>query len=63
MLFSTNAHHRHSNLLRYAPENKSSPRITKGKWLLENKYLTTRFKNITWPNSQKKTPKRAMKSD
>jgi len=30
-LLSTTAHHRHSNLLRYTPETKSSPWIVTGK--------------------------------
>jgi hypothetical protein len=34
-LFSITAHHRNSNLLRHAPENKSSPRVVIGKWLLK----------------------------
>jgi hypothetical protein len=28
-LFSITAHHTHGNLLRYAPENKPSPRVTR----------------------------------
>ena len=34
--YSINAHHRKSNFLRYAPENKPSPRVIRGKWLLKN---------------------------
>jgi hypothetical protein len=30
-LFSTTAHHRHSNLPRYAPKQKSSPWVVTGK--------------------------------
>jgi hypothetical protein len=30
-------HHRNSNLLRYTTENRSSPRVVTGKWLLKNK--------------------------
>ena len=32
-IFLTTAHHRHNNWLRYAPENKSSPRVVTGIWL------------------------------
>jgi len=35
-VYTINAHHRNSNLLRYAPENKPSPRVVRGKWLLKN---------------------------
>jgi hypothetical protein len=35
-LFSITGHHRNSNLLRYVPENKSSPRVVIGKLLLKN---------------------------
>ena len=35
-LFSITGHHRNSNLLRYVPENRSSPRVVTGKWLLKN---------------------------
>jgi hypothetical protein len=34
-------------LLRYEPENRSSPKITTGEWLLKNKKLTTRLKYTT----------------
>ena len=47
-----------SKLLKYLPENKFSPKIVTGKWLLKNKKLTTRLKNKTWPNSQSKNPKK-----
>jgi len=46
-LFSTTVHHMHSDLLRYAHENKSSPWVVTGKWLLENQKFTTRLKNKT----------------
>ena len=51
-LFSVIGQHRNSNLLRYAPENKSSPRVITGKWLLKKYKLTTRLKNKTWTNPQ-----------
>lgn len=35
-LFLTTAHHRHSNMLRYAPENNSSPWAGTEKWQMEN---------------------------
>ena len=34
------------------PENRSSPRVVTGKWLLKNLKLSTRFKNKTWNNPQ-----------
>jgi hypothetical protein len=35
-LFSVNGHHRNTNMLRYAPHNRSSPMVVTGKWLLKN---------------------------
>jgi len=35
-LFSIIGDHGNSNSLRYAPENKSSPSLVTGKWLLKN---------------------------
>jgi hypothetical protein len=40
-------HHRNSNLLRYAPENKSNSRVVTGKWILKIGKLTTRLSNKT----------------
>ena len=40
-MFSTVVHHTHSSFLRRAPESKSGPWVVTGKWLLENKKLTT----------------------
>jgi len=34
-LFSTTAHHKHSDLLRYAPENTPSPRVVNRKMATE----------------------------
>jgi len=34
-LFSTTVHHRHGDLLRYAPENTSSPRVVNRKMAIE----------------------------
>jgi hypothetical protein len=49
-------------LLRYAPENRSSPRVVTRKWQLKNYKLTIRLKNKTWINQQiKKTVKTAKK--
>jgi len=50
-------HHTNSNLLRYAPENKSSPRVVTGKWLLKIEKLTTRLNNKTQTNPQIKNHK------
>jgi hypothetical protein len=50
-------------LLRFAPENRSSPRVVTGKWLLKNYKLTTKVKNKTGTNPQLKTIKRAMNID
>jgi hypothetical protein len=61
-LFSITAPHRNSILLRYKHENKSSPRVMTGKWLLKFKKLTTRLKNKTWAIHKLKTIKRAMNS-
>jgi hypothetical protein len=44
-------------LLRYAPENRSSPRVLTGKWLLQNSKLTARLKNKTGTNPQTKDHK------
>jgi hypothetical protein len=57
-LFSITTHHRHSNLLRYAPENRSSPRVVIGKLPLKNSKLITRLKNKTWSNPQIKNHKK-----
>jgi hypothetical protein len=46
------------NLLRYTPENISSPRVVTGKWLLKNEKLTTRLKNKTWTKPQIKNHKK-----
>jgi len=46
-------------LLRYAPQNTSSPRVITGKCLLKNLELTTRLKNKTGTISKLKTIKRA----
>jgi hypothetical protein len=35
-LYTVTGHNRNSNLLRHAPENRSSPRIAARKWLLKN---------------------------
>jgi len=35
-LLSVTGHHRDSKLLRYAPANRSIPRVVTGKWLLKN---------------------------
>jgi len=35
-LHSIIGHDRNSYLLRYVPENRSSPRVVTGKWLLKN---------------------------
>jgi hypothetical protein len=35
-LFSVTGHNGNSNLLRHALENRSSPRVVTGKWLLKN---------------------------
>jgi hypothetical protein len=45
-LLSFTGHHRNDNLLRYVPENRSSPWAITGKWLLIK--LTSRLKNTTW---------------
>ena len=37
-------------LLRYAPENRSSPKDLTRKWQLKNYKLTTGLKNKTWVN-------------
>jgi len=50
-------HHRNSNLLRYAPENKSSPRVVTGKWLLKIEKLTTMLNNKSWTIPQIKNHK------
>jgi hypothetical protein len=51
-LFSVTGHHRSLNLLRYAPENRSSPRAVTGKWLLGNQNLNRRLKIKTWTNPE-----------
>jgi len=38
----SNGHHISSNLLRYAPENRFSPRVVTGKWLLKNKKINNK---------------------
>jgi len=38
------------NLLRYATENKSSPRAVIEKWVSKNEKLTAKLKNNTWTN-------------
>jgi hypothetical protein len=43
-LFSVTGYHGNINLLRYAPENRSYPRLITGKWQLKNSKLTTRLK-------------------
>ena len=47
------------HLLRYIPENRSSPRVVTGKWLLKNEKLTTRLKNKIWDNIQIKNHKKS----
>jgi len=47
-------------LLRYLPENRSSPRVITGKWLLKNEKVTTRLKNKTWTNPQIKNHKKEL---
>jgi hypothetical protein len=49
---SASGHHHNSNLLGYAPENRSSPRAVTGKYLSKNSKLTTRLKNKTLTNPQ-----------
>jgi hypothetical protein len=49
-------------LLRYAPENRSSPRVVTHKWLLKNYKLTARLKNKTWTNLQIKNHKKSLGS-
>jgi len=44
-------------LLRYAPENKSSPRVVTGKWVLKIEKLTTRLNSKTWTIPQIKIHK------
>jgi hypothetical protein len=56
-LLSITGQHRNSNLLWYIPENRSSPRVLLGKWLLKNYKLTTRLKNKTCTNPQIKNRK------
>jgi hypothetical protein len=46
------------NLLKYASENRSSPRIVTGKWLLKNSILTIHLKNKTWASPQIKHHKK-----
>jgi hypothetical protein len=55
----SNGHQRSSNSLRYAPENRFSPRVVTGKWLLKNKKLTTSLKSTTWTNPQNKNNKKS----
>jgi hypothetical protein len=62
-VFSTTGHDRDSELLKYVPENRSSPRVVTGKWLSENYKLTTRTKNKSRTNPKIKNHKRAMNSD
>jgi len=44
-------------LLIYAPENRSSPRVVKGKQLLKNEKLTIRLESKPWTNTQIKNHK------
>jgi hypothetical protein len=45
-------------LLKYAPENRSSPRVVIEKWLLKNSKLTISLKNKTWAIPQIKHHKK-----
>jgi len=54
-----NEHLTNCNLLRYAPENGSSPWVVTGKSLLKNKKLTTWLKNKNWTNPQIKNHKKS----
>jgi hypothetical protein len=63
VIFSITLHHRNKNLLRYAPEKKSCPRVDKGKQLLKNLKLTIRLKNQNWTNPKIKNYKKVMNSD
>jgi hypothetical protein len=56
-LFSITGHHKSSNLLRYVPENRSSPRVVTGK--LQNWKLTSRLNNKTCTNPQIKNHKKS----
>jgi hypothetical protein len=49
-------------VLRYIPENRSSPRVVTGKWLLKYEKLTTRLKNKTWKTWTNQQMKMAMNS-
>jgi hypothetical protein len=62
-LFSVTATHRNSILIRYEHENKSSPRVVTGKWLLKFKKLTTSLKIKPGPIHKLKTIKTATNSD
>ena len=44
-------------MLRYAMENKSSPRVVIEKWVLKNYKLIAKLKNKTWTNPRTKNHK------
>jgi hypothetical protein len=50
-----------TKLVRYAPENTSSPQVATGEWLLKNQKVTTGLKNKTWTNPKIKTHKKSHK--
>jgi hypothetical protein len=54
------AYHRNSNLFSGVPENKSSPRVVTGKWLLKN-YYKAQKQNLD--QSTITNHKKAIKSD
>jgi hypothetical protein len=57
--FSVTGHHRNNNLLRYAPEDRSSPTVIPGKWLLKSLTIKTKPKNNIWKKPQIKNLKKS----
>jgi hypothetical protein len=56
-LFSVSGQHRSNSLLRYAPENRSSPKVVARKWLLHiKKYKKSHEIRLIRPQTQHKNP-------